>query len=450
MRELLFDYSLASEFISDSEIEEMRTRAEKAKETLLSRSGEGNGFLGWIDQPIKFDNKEFECIRETAKEIWSKCDVFVVIGIGGSYLGARAAIEFLNHTFYNSLPKDKRKTPEIYYAGHNMSETYLHHLIEIIKDKEICINVISKSGTTTEPAISFRVLRKLMEEKYGKEEAARRIYATTDKHKGALKSLADKEGYKTFVVPDDIGGRFSVLSAVGLLPIAVSGANIEEIMLGAAEMREQCLYNSYHQNSAMMYAVTRNILYNKGKVIEVLANYEPAFHYIAEWWKQLYAESEGKDGKGLFPAAMDFTTDLHSQGQFVQQGPRIMFETVIEMLNNTSDIIIEEEEGDIDGLNYIGGEALDFINKNAMKGSQLAHTDGGVPNLVIKVPDRTERSLGRLFYFFMFACGVSGYMIGVNPFNQPGVENYKTNMFALLGKPGYEKQRGELIERLLK
>jgi glucose-6-phosphate isomerase len=340
------------------------------------------------------------------------------------------------------------KTPEIYFVGNNISSSYINHLIEVIGDRDFSINVISKSGTTTEPAIAFRVFKRLLNAKYGKKEAAKRIYATTDKARGALKKLATEEGYESFVVPDDVGGRFSVLTAVGLLPIAVSGADIKKLMEGAASMRQYCLETSYEENDALKYAAVRNILLKKGKSIEILVNYEPSLHFISEWWKQLYGESEGKDQKGIFPASVDFTTDLHSMGQFIQDGQRTMFETVLNIDKPSSEIILEKEEVDLDGLNYLAGRSMDFINKSAMKGTLLAHTDGNVPNLMVTIPEKNEFYLGELFYFFEFACGVSGYMLGVNPFNQPGVESYKSNMFALLGKPGFEAQREELQKRL--
>ena len=443
-----FDYSAAKKFISNDEINMMETIAEGAKKQLLSKSGAGNDFLGWIDLAGDYDKDEFARIQAAAKKIQSDSEVLLVIGIGGSYLGARAAIEFLRHSFYNSVSKEIRKTPEIYYVGNNISSTYISHLIETIGDRDFSVNIISKSGTTTEPAIAFRVFKKLLTEKYGKEEAAKRIYATTDKEKGALKNLATEEGYESFVVPDDVGGRFSVLTAVGLLPIAVSGADITKLMEGAASMRERCLNNSYEDNDAVLYAAVRNILLRKGKSIEILANYEPALHYVNEWWKQLYGESEGKDQKGIFPAAVDLTTDLHSMGQFIQDGQRTMFETVVNLEKSTCEIILEEEAVDLDGLNYLAGKSVDFVNKSAMKGTLLAHTDGDVPNLIVNLPEQTEFYLGELFYFFEFACGVSGYILGVNPFDQPGVESYKKNMFALLGKPGFEAQREELLKRL--
>ena len=383
-----------------------------------------------------------------SKKIQGDSEVLLVIGIGGSYLGARAAIEFLRHNFYNSVSKEIRKTPEIYFVGNNISSTYITHLMEVIGDRDFSVNIISKSGTTTEPAIAFRVFKKKLEEKYGKAEAAKRIYATTDKAKGALKNLATEEGYETFVVPDDVGGRFSVLTAVGLLPIAVSGADIDKLMEGAASGRKTALEQPFEENDAMKYAAVRTILLRKGKEVEIVANYEPSLHYVSEWWKQLYGESEGKDQRGLFPAAVDLTTDLHSMGQFIQDGARIMFETVMSVEKPQCEVFIEEEPVDLDGLNYLAGKSVDFINKCAMNGTMLAHTDGQVPNLVVKIPEQNEFYLGELFYFFEFACGVSGYILGINPFNQPGVESYKKNMFALLGKPGYEAQREELMKRL--
>lgn len=448
MGKITFDYSKTAGFISEEEIGYMSRLTEQAKDVLVSKNGAGNDFLGWIDLPVDYDKEEFSRIEKAAEKIKKDSDVLIVIGIGGSYLGARAAIEFLRHGFYNSLPKEKRGTPEIYYVGNSISSTYLQGVIDVIGDRDFSVNVISKSGTTTEPAIAFRIFKKMLEDKYGQEEAAKRIYATTDKARGALKDLATKEGYESFVVPDDVGGRFSVLTAVGLLPIAVSGADITALMDGAASGRELALNEKFEDNEAMKYAAIRNILLRKGKSVEVLANYEPALHYIGEWWKQLYGESEGKDQKGIFPAAVDFTTDLHSMGQFIQDGARIMFETVMNVEEARETITIEKEADDLDGLNYLAGKTMDFVNKSAMNGTILAHTDGNVPNLMIKIPKMDEFHLGQLFYFFEFACGVSGYILGVNPFNQPGVESYKKNMFALLGKPGYEEEREALLKRL--
>ena len=448
MGKITFDYSKTAGFISEEEIGYMSRLTEQAKDVLVSKNGAGNDFLGWIDLPVDYDKEEFSRIEKAAEKIKKDSDVLIVIGIGGSYLGARAAIEFLRHGFYNSLPKEKRGTPEIYYVGNSISSTYLQGVIDVIGDRDFSVNVISKSGTTTEPAIAFRIFKKMLEDKYGQEEAAKRIYATTDKARGALKDLATKEGYESFVVPDDVGGRFSVLTAVGLLPIAVSGADIKALMDGAASGRELALNEKFEDNEAMKYAAIRNILLRKGKSVEVLANYEPALHYIGEWWKQLYGESEGKDQTGIFPAAVDFTTDLHSMGQFIQDGARIMFETVMNVEEARETITIEKEAEDLDGLNYLAGKTMDFVNKSAMNGTILAHTDGSVPNLMIKIPKMDEFHLGQLFYFFEFACGVSGYILGVNPFNQPGVESYKRNMFALLGKPGYEEEREALLKRL--
>ena len=448
MGKITFDYSKAAQFISATEIDNMKPLAVEAKDVLTGRTGAGNDFLGWIDLPVDYDKEEFARIKAAAKKIQSDSDVLVVIGIGGSYLGARAAIEFLRHGFYNNITKDERKTPEIYFVGNNISSTYIAGLIDVIGDRDFSVNIISKSGTTTEPAIAFRVFKEMLEKKYGSDKAAGRIYATTDKAKGALKKLSDAQGYETFVVPDDVGGRFSVLTAVGLLPIAVSGADIDKLMEGAAEGRRLALENGFEDNDAMQYAAVRNILYRQGKSVEIVANYEPGLHYVSEWWKQLFGESEGKDGKGIFPAACDFTTDLHSMGQFIQDGSRIMFETVMNVEKPKCELIIGLEDNDLDGLNYLAGRTIDFANKCAMNGVVVAHTDGQVPNLMVNIPEQNEFYLGQLFYFYEFACGVSGYILGVNPFNQPGVESYKKNMFALLGKPGYEKEREAIMAKL--
>ena len=448
MGKVTFDYSKAASFVGYNEVESMKKLALDAKEVLVNKTGAGNDFLGWIDLPVDYDKEEFARIKKAAAKIQSDSEVLVVIGIGGSYLGARAAIEFLRHSFYNIVDKSIRKTPEIYFVGNSISSTYMKHLIDVIGDRDFSINMISKSGTTTEPAIAFRVFKEMAEKKYGKKGAAERIYATTDKAKGSLKNLATEEGYESFVVPDDVGGRFSVLTAVGLLPIAVSGADIDKLMEGAAEGRKIALEAPFEENDALKYAALRNILLRKGKSIEILANYEPCVHYVSEWWKQLYGESEGKDKKGIFPASVDLTTDLHSMGQFIQDGSRNLFETVINIEKSREEIIIGEEPVDLDGLNYLAGKNVDFVNKSAMNGTILAHTDGQVPNLMVNVPEVSEFYLGQLFYFFEFACGISGYILGVNPFNQPGVESYKKNMFALLGKPGYEAQREELLKRL--
>lgn len=447
-QKVTFDYSKTAPFISENEVELMKKLTLDAKELLVSKSGAGNDFLGWIDLPVDYDKEEFAKIKKAAEKIKNDSEVLIVIGIGGSYLGARAAIEFLRHSFYNVVSKEIRKTPEIYFVGNSISSTYLKNLLDVVGDRDFSINMISKSGTTTEPAIAFRVFKELAEKKYGKAEAAKRIYATTDKAKGSLKGLATEEGYETFVVPDDIGGRFSVLTAVGLLPIAVSGADIDKLMEGAASGRKHALETPFEDNDSLKYAALRNILLRKGKIIEILANYEPSVHYVSEWWKQLFGESEGKDQKGIFPASVDLTTDLHSMGQFIQDGSRTMFETVINIETSKEEIIIGEEPVDLDGLNYLAGKTVDFVNKSAMNGTILAHTDGQVPNMIVNVPKVNEFYLGELFYFFEFACGVSGYLLGVNPFNQPGVESYKKNMFALLGKPGYEEQRELLLKRL--
>lgn len=448
MGKVTIDNTNLKGFISEDELAPMARMVETGRDVVLGKTGAGAEFLGWVDLPENYDKEEFARIKAAAGKIKSDSEVFIVIGIGGSYLGARAAIEFLRHSFYNNVSKEIRKTPEIYYAGNNISSSYLQGLIDVIGDRDFSVNVISKSGTTTEPAIAFRVFKKMLEDKYGAEGAAKRIYATTDKAKGALKSLADACGYETFVVPDDVGGRYSVLTAVGLLPIAVSGADIDKLMAGAQAARKTAVGDNFDNNPALQYAAYRNILLRKGKSVEIMANYEPSFHYIAEWWKQLFGESEGKDQKGIFPASLDLTTDLHSMGQFVQDGARIMFETVVNIEDAGASIVIESDEKDLDGLNYLAGKTMDFVNKNAMKGTILAHTDGNVPNIVINVAGRDEESLGELFYYLEFACGVSGYVLGVNPFNQPGVESYKKNMFALLGKKGYEAQREELLKRL--
>lgn len=443
MGQVSFDYSKTEGYVHAHEVESMKAITESAKELLLSKKGAGNDYLGWIDLPVDYDKDEFERIKKAAKKIQSDSEVLVVIGIGGSYLGARAAIEFLGHNFFNSVSKEIRKAPEIYFVGNSISSTYLSNLIDVIGDMDFSVNIISKSGTTTEPAIAFRVFKKMLEKKYGKEEAAKRIYATTDRAKGALKNLADAEGYEEFVVPDDVGGRFSVLTAVGLLAIAASGADIDKLMEGAASARKRCIENDFDNNDSMQYAALRNIMLRKGKEVEILCDYEPSLHYTLEWWKQLMGESEGKDNKGLFPASVDLTTDLHSMGQFIQDGSRIMFETVLNVEKARKEITIEAEDEDLDGLNYLAGKTVDFVNKCAMNGTILAHTDGNTPNLMVKIPEQNEFYLGELFYFFEFACGLSGYILGVNPFNQPGVESYKHNMFALLGKPGFEAE-GEL------
>ena len=447
-QKIAFNFDNTKFMASDADIEAIKPRIEAAKKTLVEKTGEGNDFLGWIDLPVDYDKEEFDRIKKAAAKIQSDSDVLLVIGIGGSYLGARAAIEALRHGFYNSVSKEIRKTPEIYYCGNNLSSTYVSELIEVIGDRDFSINVISKSGTTTECSVAFRLFKELIEKKYGKEEAAKRIYATTDKARGALKTLSNEEGYETFVVPDDVGGRFSVLTAVGLLPIAASGADIDKLMQGAANAREFCLAEGFDTSDVLKYAAVRNVLHEKGLGMEILGNFEPALHFVTEWWKQLYGESEGKDGKGIFPAGVDFTTDLHSLGQFIQEGTKNHFETFINVLNPRKAVVMQKEETDLDGLNYLAGQTVDFINKCAMNGTILAHVDGGVPNIRIDMDTIDELSLGELFYKFEFACGVSGYTLGVNPFNQPGVESYKKNMFALLGKPGFEDMTAELRARL--
>lgn len=436
MDTLYFCYKNAQKFIGDHEVESIKPAVLDAAKRLKEKTGDGKDFLGWIDLPVNYDKEEFARIKKAAEKIRNDSDILFVIGIGGSYLGARAAIDFVKHSFYNDLPKEKRKAPQIYYVGNSMSGAYIEELIDLIGDKDFSVNVISKSGTTTEVAVAFRVFRELTEKKYGKEGAAKRIYSTTDKARGALKTLSDEEGYECFVIPDDVGGRFSVLTAVGLLPIAASGADVDKLMEGAAHLREICLNNDFSENPALRYAAIRNILYRKGKSVEILANYEPSLHFISEWWKQLYGESEGKDQKGIFPASVDLTTDLHSMGQFIQDGSRLMYETVLVVEKPRRDFTLKSAENDIDGLNYLSGKTMDYVNKCAMKGTIAAHVDGNVPTLLIEIPEQTEYHLGELFYFFEFAVGVSGYMLGINPFDQPGVEFYKANMFRLLGKPG--------------
>lgn len=443
-----FDVSKAEIFLKDVDTNELENLALKANDILLNRSGEGNDFLGWIDQPVNYDRKEFRRIKEAAAKIRQDSEALVVIGIGGSYLGARAVIESLSHSFYNSKEALKGKGVEIYFAGDNISSSYISDVIDVVKDKDFSVNVISKSGTTTESALSFRLFREILVEKYGIEGAGKRIYATTDAHRGALKELSDKEGYETFVVPDDIGGRYSVFSAVGLLPIAAAGFDIDELIRGAADERKYIMSAPFNENESLRYAAYRNVMLNKGKKIEILENYEPNLHFISEWWKQLFGESEGKDHKGLFPASVDLTTDLHSMGQYIQDGPRMMFETVIWVDKPRRSLTVDEWEGNPDGLNYLTGRSFDYVNKYAMCGTMLAHTDGEVPNYMITISQLDEYYIGSLLYFFMYSCGVSGYMLGVNPFNQPGVEAYKKNMFAFLGKPGYEEEGEKLRKRL--
>mgnify|MGYP001788103360 CR=1 FL=1 len=442
------DFTKLEGFLNDHEIAYLEPMVKEAHKLLHEKTGAGNEFLGWVDLPVDYDKEEFGRVHKAAEKIKSDSDVLIVIGIGGSYLGAKAAIEMLSHSFYNVLPKGKRKTPEIYFLGQNISGDYMNDLLEVIEGKDVSVNIISKSGTTTEPAVAFRVMKDYLEKKYGKKEAAGRIYATTDKSRGALKSLANEEGYESFVVPDDVGGRFTVLTPVGLLPIAVAGIDIDLMMKGAQKAREDYSKDSLKENECYTYAAARTALYNKGKDIEILVNYEPALTYFSEWWKQLFGESQGKDGKGLFPASVNFSTDLHSMGQYIQDGKRNIFETVINVGKMNSSFTIEPNEDNLDGLNFIAGKTMDEVNKNAFKGTLLAHLDGGVPNIIINLEDKKEESFGYMVYFFELSCAISGYMLGINPFDQPGVEAYKKNMFALLGKPGYEELRESLLKRL--
>lgn len=408
-------------------------------EELHAKANDKKEFLGWLELPTKYDKKEVEKIKKAAKKIQNDSEILVVIGIGGSYLGARAVIETLTHTFYNYLPQEQRKTPQILYVGNNLNPNYINDLIELIGNRDLSINVVSKSGTTTEPAIAFRIFRELLENKYGLKEAQKRIYVTTDKKKGALKQIADEEKYTTFVIPDNIGGRYSVLTAVGLLPIATAGIDIEKLLEGARFAQEKYLDKNIKYNDCYKYAVVRNILYSNKKDIEILVSYEPKMHYLIEWWKQLFGESEGKEGKGIYPTGAEFTTDLHSLGQYIQQGRRNLFETVIQIKESNSDISIHQDEDNLDELNYIADKSLDYVNKKAMEGTIEAHVEGEVPNIVITMDKLNEHTLGHLIYFFELACAMSGKLLGINPFDQPGVEKYKTNMFRLLGKPGYEK-----------
>ncbi len=434
-----------SAFLSDSEINSYSEKIKTAHKMLHEKTGAGSDFTGWVDLPVDYDKKEFARIKTAAKKIASNSEILIVIGIGGSYLGARAVIEFIKSQNYNALRKG---TPAIYFSGNSISSTALSQLIEICNGKDFSVNVISKSGTTTEPAIAFRIFREMLIKKYGEKGAAERIYVTTDKAKGTLKSLADKEGYETFVVPDDVGGRYSVLTAVGLLPIAAAGIDIDSLMSGAAKAREELMSDSIDENDCYKYVAIRNALYNKGKATEMFVSYEPCFTMMNEWIKQLFGESEGKEGKGLFPTSAVFSTDLHSLGQYIQQGERIMFETVFNFAKPQEEIVIKEEAGNIDGLNFLAGKTMAFVNRKAFEGTVLAHNDGGVPNIVLDVDAMDEENLGYLIYFLEKACAVSGYVLGINPFDQPGVESYKKNMFALLGKPGYEKEKEILEQRL--
>ena len=434
-----------SAFMNEEEFDNIAVQVKAAHDALTDGTGAGNDFIGWVDLPKAYDKEEFSRIKAAAKKIQGNSDVFVVIGIGGSYLGARAAIEFLRSPNYNALKKD---TPDIYYTGNSISSTALAELLEICEGRDVSINMISKSGTTTEPAIAFRVFREMLEKKYGKEGAKERIFCTTDKAKGTLKKLADTEGYETFVVPDNVGGRYSVLTAVGLLPIAVAGADVDALMQGAAKAMEELSNPDLKTNDCYKYAAIRNVLYAKGYTTEILVSYEPSFTMMSEWYKQLFGESEGKDNKGIFPASVTFSTDLHSMGQYIQEGRRNLFETVVSFDKPKKELIIEEIEEDIDGLNFLSGKGMSYVNRKAFEGTILAHNDGGVPNIVLNVPEMNEAELGYMIYFFEKACAISGYLLGVNPFNQPGVESYKKNMFALLGKPGYDKERAALEARL--
>ncbi len=433
-------------FVEQRELDSMIPLMDTVNKTLLEKSGAGNDFLGWLDLPVDYDKDEFARIQAAAKKIQGDSQVLVVIGIGGSYLGARAAIEFVKGQMYNGVREEG--IPEVYFVGNNISSSYINDVVKIIGNRDFSVNIISKSGTTTEPAIAFRVFKKMLEEKYGKEGAKGRIYATTDKARGALKALSDAEGYETFVVPDDVGGRFTVLTAVGLLPIAPAGVDIAAMMKGAQDAREVCVAGDMTTNPSYLYAALRNILYRKGKTTEILVNYEPALLMMGEWFKQLFAESEGKDQKGIFPTAANFSTDLHSIGQFIQDGSRNLFETVIWVNQPRSEVVIETADEDIDGLNYLAGQSVQFVNSKAYQGTLMAHMDGGTPNIIVEIDEADAWHFGYLVYFFEKACGLSGYLLGVNPFDQPGVEAYKKNMFALLGKPGYEAMKAELEARL--
>lgn len=434
-------------FVSAQDLAGIADEIKHADSLLINRNGEGSDYLGWVDLPVDYDKEEFDRIKKAAAKINADSKVLVVIGIGGSYLGARAAIEFCRSQNYNVVAKD---TPQIFFSGNSISSAALAELVNICENTDFSVNVISKSGTTTEPAVAFRIFKALLEKKYGRDEAAKRIYVTTDRRKGTLKELADKEGYETFVVPDDVGGRYSVLTAVGLLPIAAAGCDIDKMMQGAADARSAYCDTDLEKNDCYKYAAIRNILYRKGKAVEMMVAYEPDYTMMNEWFKQLFGESEGKDGKGLFPASAVFSTDLHSMGQYIQDGERILFETAVVFDKPKSVITIGEQEGNLDGLNFLAGKTMDFVNRKAFEGTVLAHCDGGVPNIVFEIPEMNEYEFGYLVYFLEKACAISGYVLGVNPFNQPGVESYKKNMFALIGKPGYEDRREELLKRLSK
>ena len=440
-------FSLQGDFINMDEVYALQADVERCHKDLHEKTGKGNDFVGWVDLPENYDKEEFDRIKAAAEKIKANSEVLIVIGIGGSYLGTRTALDFIKTPYYNELKKD---TPDIYFVGNNISSAYLNDIISILGDRDFSVNVISKSGTTTEPAIAFRIFKKMLEDKYGKEEAAKRIFATTDKARGALKTLADAEGYETFVIPDDVGGRYSVLTPVGLLPIAVCGADIDQIMAGAGDEMKAMLDTKSFENPAWQYAAARNVLYSNGKNIEVLACFEPRFRFMSEWWKQLYGESEGKNGKGIFPASVEFSADLHSMGQYIQEGERTLFETMVTIAKSERLCPIGATEDNLDGLNFLAGKDLRFVNDQAIRGTVLAHVDGGVPNIEIALPDVSDYTFGALVVFFEFACGLSGYVLGVNPFDQPGVEAYKKNMFALLDKPGYSELRETLLARLQK
>jgi glucose-6-phosphate isomerase len=446
--QIKLDLSKTKPFIGEHEVDMLAGQVKLAHEMLHQKIGPGNDFLGWVDLPVNYDKKEFQSVMKAAEQIRAQSQVLVVIGIGGSYLGARAAIDLLNHSFYNQLSQEKRQGPQILYLGNTISPTYTAELLDLLADKDFSVNVISKSGTTTEPAVAFRLIKELLVKKYGASGAKSRIYATTDKAKGALKKAAISEGYTQFVIPDDVGGRYSVLTPVGLLPIAASGVNIQEIMDGAAEGRREYQETSLGKNPAYQYAAARTALYRKGKTTEIMVNYEPGLHYFAEWWKQLYGESEGKDQKGIFPAACDFSTDLHSMGQYIQDGRRDLLETVLWVEKPRRSVVIPDDPANIDGLNFLSGKTMEYVNQKAFEGTLLAHNDGAVPNMVVRIPEITPFNFGKLVYFFEKACGISGYLNAVNPFDQPGVEAYKKNMFALLGKPGYEAEKAKLEARL--
>ena len=443
---IAFNYENILPFLQQSEVENLSEFVKVAHNMLHEKKGPGSDYLGWVTLPNDYDKDEFSRIKKAAERIRQSSDALIVIGIGGSYLGARAAIEALSHSFHNQM----NGNTQIYFAGQNISSTYISHLLEMLEGKDISINVISKSGTTTEPAIAFRIFRDYLEKKYGREEAKNRIYVTTDKEKGALKQLATEEGFETFVIPDDVGGRYSVLTAVGLLPIAAAGLDIDKMMEGAQSAADKYNNDDLATNQSYQYAAVRNALYRKGKSIELLVNYEPALHYVSEWWKQLFGESEGKDHKGLFPASVDFSTDLHSMGQYVQEGRRDLIETVVQVTKPKVELTIGKDSANLDGLNFLAGKTMNDVNKNAFQGTVLAHVDGGVPNMVVELDELNEYTFGEMVYFFEKACGISGLLMGVNPFDQPGVEAYKKNMFALLGKPGFEAEKAALLKRLAK